>query len=160
LPAAVQQEFGRADDSEDAEVGETYLLALHKELGHETHTSKQIVTLDVSWGDYGCSRWTQATGETFTFVAFVLAGIQNPQTEWLYLRFLNRILGDTIYPEFTTVTQPVGSAIAGFEAVSTLVSRSIQGDSSFHWVLLTLQREVMAEPAAADVTVKVDHEEC
>ena len=84
LPDAVQQEFDRADDSEDAEVGETYLLALHKEMGHETtHTSKQIVTLDVSCGDHGYSRWTQATGETFQFVTSVLAGIQNPQTEWL-----------------------------------------------------------------------------
>jgi hypothetical protein len=146
LPDAVQQEFAQADDTDGS--GETYLLALHKEMGHETHTSKGIVTLDVAWGDYSYSRWTQTTGETFEFVASVLAGIQNPQTEWLYVRFVNRTLLDTIYPEFTTVVDSVNSAIAGLEAFSKLVGRSTHGDSSFHWVLLTLRREVVAEPGA------------
>jgi hypothetical protein len=118
-------------------------------MGQETHTSKEMFTLDVSRGDYRYSRWTQTTGETLEFVASILEAIQNPQTEWLYVCFVNRTLLDTIYPEFATVIDSVNSAIAGLEVFSKLVRRSTQCDDSFHWVMLTLRREVVAEPAAA-----------
>jgi hypothetical protein len=99
----------------------------------------------VTRGDYAYSRWTQATGEAFGFFESVLAAVHDPHTEWLYLLFQNRALGDTTYPEFPARVERVGSATAGLEAFCYLVSRSIGGDSSFHWVLLTLRRDLPGE---------------
>jgi hypothetical protein len=142
LPDAVRQEFERADEAKE---GQAILLVLHKQTGQDAPISKALVTRDEPRGDYHYSRWTQSTGEAFGFLGSVLTAIHDPQTEWLYFLFQNRVCGEKVYPEFPPRDERVDSAPAGLAAFCYRVFRSLGGDDSFHWVLLTLRRDVPGE---------------
>jgi hypothetical protein len=142
LPDAVRQEFERLDAANE---GQANLLVIHKRTGHDAPTSRTLITRDEPRGGYRYSRWTQATGEAFGFLGPVLAAIHDSHTEWLYFLFQNRECGDTIYPDFPARAERVGSAPTGLEEFCHRVFRSLGGDDSFHWVLLTLRRDVPGE---------------
>src|SRR5262245_25826454 len=139
LPDAVRQEFERADEANE---GEAHLLALHQRTGQDAPTCRALVTHDEPRGDYRYSRWTQATGEAFEFLGSVLAAVDDPHCDWLYLLFQNRALGDKTYPEFPPRVERVESAAAGLQAFCYRVFRSTNRDDSFHWVLLKLRRDL------------------